>query len=104
MLNGSIWDVQIRCPLGSESVREAMKEVEAHRRFRHPNCIRCLDSAVVQEADGKVIYLFLPYYKRGNLQDAMNANAVRRLQCLLDAKADDVAADNRLAVLGERDA
>ena len=81
-----------------------MKEVEAHRRFRHPNCIRCLDSAVVQEADGKVIYLFLPYYKRGNLQDAMNANAVRRLQCLLDVQPNDVSADHRLTLLGERDA
>lgn len=67
---------KIRCPLGSESVREAMKEVEAYKRFRHPNCIRCLDSAVLQETDGKVIYLFLPYYKKGNLQDAIAANSV----------------------------
>lgn len=67
---------KIRCPLGSESVSEAMKEVEAYKRFRHPNCIRCLDSAVTQEADGKVIYLFLPFYKKGNLQDAIAAHAV----------------------------
>lgn len=32
-----------------------MKEVEAYRRFRHPNCIRCLDSCVLQDKDGKVI-------------------------------------------------
>jgi len=31
------------------------KQVEAYKRFRHPNCIRCLDSAVTQETDGKVI-------------------------------------------------
>ncbi|KAF9007561.1 other/NAK protein kinase [Cyathus striatus] len=69
---------KIRCPTGSEGVKEAMREVEAYRRFKHPNIIRILDSAVVQdpEGDGKIVYLFLPLYKRGNLQDAINANVV----------------------------
>lgn len=73
---------KIRCPTGSESVKEAMREVEAYRRFKHPNIIRILDSAVVQdpEGDGKIVYLFLPLYKRGNLQDAINANVVNRKQ------------------------
>jgi serine/threonine kinase 16 len=71
---------------GQEGVREAMREVEAYRRFRHPNIIQILDSAVVQEGEGKIIYLyvelrhnssrFLPYYARGNLQDIMASNAV----------------------------
>ena len=32
---------------------------------RHPNIIRILDSAVVQDPDGegKIVYLFLPLYK-----------------------------------------
>ncbi|KAA1065616.1 hypothetical protein PGT21_004949 [Puccinia graminis f. sp. tritici] len=65
---------KIRCPLGSDSVNEAIKEVEAYKRFRHPNIIRCLDSCVVQDkdGDGKVVYLFLPYYSKGNLQDLVN--------------------------------
>ncbi|KLO06099.1 Pkinase-domain-containing protein [Schizopora paradoxa] len=69
---------KIRCPTGSEDVKEAMREVEAYRRFRHPNIIRILDSAVVQDTDGegKIVYLFLPLYKRGNLQDAINAHMV----------------------------
>ncbi|KAG6374367.1 other/NAK protein kinase [Boletus reticuloceps] len=69
---------KIRCPTGSESVKEAMREVEAYRRFKHPNIIRILDSAVVQdpEGDGQIVYLFLPLYKRGNVQDAINANIV----------------------------
>jgi len=52
--------------------------VEAYRRFKHPNIIRIMDSAVVQdpEGDGQIVYLFLPLYKRGNLQDAINANVV----------------------------
>ncbi|KAH7930166.1 protein kinase [Leucogyrophana mollusca] len=69
---------KIRCPTGSDGVKEAMREVEAYRRFKHPNIIRILDSAVVQdpEGEGKIVYLFLPLYKRGNLQDAINANVV----------------------------
>ncbi|GAA5876507.1 hypothetical protein JCM1840_005562 [Sporobolomyces johnsonii] len=69
---------KIRCPLGSDSVKAALKEVEAYKRFRHPNIIRCLDSCVVQdrEADGKVIYLFLPYYKNGTVQHIISANFI----------------------------
>ncbi|CAL1716456.1 unnamed protein product [Somion occarium] len=69
---------KIRCPSGSEDVRQAMREVEAYRRFKHPNIIRILDSAVVQDpaGDGQIVYLFLPLYKRGNLQDAINANLI----------------------------
>ncbi|KAM6504184.1 other/NAK protein kinase [Amanita muscaria] len=71
---------KIRCPTGSEGVKQALREVEAYRRFKHPNIIRILDSAVVQDPDGegKIVYLFLPLYKRGNLQDAINANVVNR--------------------------
>ncbi|KAH0585240.1 hypothetical protein H2248_008484 [Termitomyces sp. 'cryptogamus'] len=71
---------KIRCPTGSEGVKEAMREVEAYRRFKHPNIIRILDSAVTQdpEGDGQIVYLFLPLYKRGNLQDVINANVVNR--------------------------
>ncbi|KAK1216236.1 Serine/threonine-protein kinase env7 [Marasmius sp. AFHP31] len=69
---------KIRCPTGSEGVKEAMREVEAYRRFKHPNIIKILDSAVVQDPDGegKIVYLFLPLYKGGNLQDSINSNVV----------------------------
>jgi len=41
--------------------------------------MRILDSAVVQDpsGDGKIVYLFLPYFRRGNLHDAVSAHAVR---------------------------
>lgn len=69
---------KIRCPTGQEGVKEVMREVEAYRRFKHPNIIRILDSAVVQdpEGEGQIVYLFLPLYKRGNLQDMINSNVV----------------------------
>ncbi|THH13961.1 hypothetical protein EW146_g6316 [Bondarzewia mesenterica] len=67
---------KIHCPTGSDGVKGAMREVEAYRRFKHPGIIRILDSAVVQdpEGEGKIVYLFLPIYKRGNLQDAITSN------------------------------
>ncbi|KAL4248006.1 protein kinase superfamily protein [Abortiporus biennis] len=73
---------KIRCPSGNDDVRQAMREVEAYRRFKHPNIIRILDSAVVQDpaGDGQVVYLFLPLYRRGNLQDAINANVINGSQ------------------------
>ncbi|KWU43879.1 Pkinase-domain-containing protein [Rhodotorula sp. JG-1b] len=70
---------KIRCPSGmGDSVKAALKEVEAYKRFRHPNIIRCLDSLVTQsrEDDGKIIYLFLPYYKNGTVQHVITANTV----------------------------
>ncbi|KIK66664.1 hypothetical protein GYMLUDRAFT_157468 [Collybiopsis luxurians FD-317 M1] len=72
---------KIRCPTGNDGVKEAMREVEAYRRFKHPNIIRILDSAVVQDPDGedgggKIVYLFLPLYQRGNIQDRINSNVV----------------------------
>jgi serine/threonine kinase 16 len=41
------------------ALKDAFKEVEASRRFRHGNIIRVLDSAVVQDEDGggKILYL-----------------------------------------------
>lgn len=70
----------------AEGVKNAMREVDAYRRFKHPNIIRVFDSAVVQDdtGEGKIVYLwvgqrassaqrrFLPYFSRGNLQDAIN--------------------------------
>ncbi|GAA5906129.1 putative serine/threonine protein kinase ENV7 [Sporobolomyces salmoneus] len=69
---------KIRCPLGSDSVKTALKEVEAYKRFRHENIIRCLDSCVVQdrEGDGKIIYLFLPYYKNATVQHVITSHLV----------------------------
>ena len=72
---------KIRCPFGQESVTQALKEVEAYSLFeRHPNIIRAIDHSVESErgvdAGQKTVYILLPYYRRGNLQDAINANLV----------------------------
>lgn len=72
---------KIRCPFGAESVQQAMREVEAYRLFRHvPNIISAFDHAVATERGAdeatKTVYVLLPYYRRGNLQDMVNANLV----------------------------
>ena len=60
----------------------ALKEVEAYTLFTpHPNIISSVDYSVASANDrsdpgSKTVYILLPYYRRGNLQDAINANLV----------------------------
>ena len=47
----------------------------------HPNIITSVDYSVASANDrsdpgSKTVYILLPYYRRGNLQDAINANLV----------------------------
>ncbi|KAH7123766.1 serine/threonine protein kinase-like protein [Dendryphion nanum] len=71
---------KIRCPFGQESVSLALKEVEAYSLFSpHPNIIHSIDYSVASDksdASAKTVYILLPYYRRGNLQDMINANLV----------------------------
>lgn len=81
---------KIRCPFGEESVSQALKEVEAYTLFSpNPNIITSVDYAVQNDSGSKIsgigdtgaagaktVYILLPYYRRGNLQDAINANLV----------------------------
>ncbi|KAE8146838.1 serine/threonine protein kinase [Aspergillus avenaceus] len=79
---------KIRCPFGQESVSQALKEVEAYNLFvSQSNIIHSIDHSVSTEsgskfrsdggeAGSKTVYILLPYYQRGNLQDAINANLV----------------------------
>lgn len=74
---------KIRCPFGEESVAQALKEVEAYSLFQgHPNIIHSVGHEVQNDRGGgegnKTVYILLPYYRRGNLQDAINANLVNR--------------------------
>ncbi|PSR82160.1 kinase-like domain-containing protein [Coniella lustricola] len=72
---------KIRCPFGAESVAQAMKEVEAYKIFANtPGIIHSVDYAIAEERGGgemsKTVYVLLPYYRRGNIQDLINANLV----------------------------
>ena len=56
--------------------------MEAYTLFSpHPNIIHSVDHSVISANDksdpgAKTVYILLPYYRRGNLQDAINANLV----------------------------
>lgn len=58
-----------------------MKEVDAYKLFGNtPGIIHSVDYAIASERGGgeasKTVYVLLPYYRRGNLQDLINANLV----------------------------
>lgn len=72
---------KIRCLHGPESVSFAMKEIEASKMFNNPSIIRVIDHAIVQELDGtQTVYLLLPYYSKGNLQELINQLTVRKTE------------------------
>lgn len=59
---------------------QALKEVEAYKLFApHPNIIPSIDHSVESDKhdeSAKTVYILLPYYRRGNLQDLINADLV----------------------------
>lgn len=69
---------KIRCMFGGESVANAMREVDACRVLKNTDhIVPCIDSSVVQEEDGsKTVYIVMPYYSKGTLQDKINENVV----------------------------
>ena len=104
---------KIRCPFGRESVAQALKEVEAYSLFApHPYIIHAIDHSVVSSNDrsdpgAKTVYILLPYFRRGNLQDAINANLVnhskfpeRRLMILFLGVAQAMKAMHQYRVKG----
>lgn len=79
--NDALYALQkIRCPFGEESVSLAMNEAQAYGLFSsHPNIIKCFEYSVISDRSdpgAKTVYIVLPYYRRGNLQDVINANLV----------------------------
>ena len=61
-----------------------MKEVEAYRLFAgSPGVIHSVDYSISSDRgdpSSKTVYVLLPYYRRGNLQDLINANLVNHTQ------------------------
>lgn len=64
---------QIRA-FSDESIELANREVAAYQLFKDASIISVIDFATVQDQSGKTVYILLPYYKQGNLQDLINKN------------------------------
>lgn len=72
---------KIRCPFGNENVKMAMREVDNYNEFRSPYIIRAIDSSIVQEPDGsKTVYILLPYFDSGSLQDVITKNVIENVK------------------------
>lgn len=76
--NGSFYALKrMRCPFGNESVRAAQTEAQNYREFESPYIIKSIDSSVEQESDGsKTVYVLLPYFDSGSLQDLITRNVI----------------------------
>ncbi|GMM34465.1 putative serine/threonine protein kinase [Saccharomycopsis crataegensis] len=69
---------KIRCAYGAESIKNAMNEVAAYKEFNSPYIIKSVDTSIVEEKDGsKSIYILLPYYEHGTLQDLLTDNIIK---------------------------
>ncbi|KAG2198846.1 hypothetical protein INT46_007348 [Mucor plumbeus] len=70
---------KIRCPVGDRALSDAMHEIDMYQLFQNEYIIQVLDTSVLTDPDGTTtVYIFLPYYKRGNLQDNINANNINK--------------------------
>ena len=75
--NGDYFAVKkITCPFGDlDSVSDALQEINRYKTFHTPYVIPYLDSQIVQQENGaKVVYILLPYYMNGSLQESINRN------------------------------
>lgn len=78
--NGNLFAMKkIRCSFGEESYKLARREIAAYEMFDHANIIKCIDFTTLQERGSKIVYILLPFYKRGNLQDMIAENLVSRV-------------------------
>lgn len=76
--SGSLFALKkINCPFVRETFQMSMKEVDACKEFKSPYIIHSIDSSVVQEENGsKTVYILLPYFQNGSLQDIIDHNNV----------------------------
>ncbi|KAI9254924.1 kinase-like domain-containing protein [Helicostylum pulchrum] len=63
----------IRCQMGKEVAANAVREAIITDRFQHPNIIKIVDMCMIKEEDSsKTVYIIMPFYKRGNIQDLID--------------------------------
>lgn len=61
----------------SDAMAAALKEIENYKEFNSPYIVKLLDSSIVQEPSARVVYLLLPYFSEGTLQDVITRNVIR---------------------------
>lgn len=48
------------------------KEIDAFRRFNHPNILKLIDFAEQSESGTRIVYMLLPFMRKGSLRDSLN--------------------------------
>lgn len=60
--------------ISSVSTQRALNEVSYYKQFKSPYIINAIDSSSIQEIDGsRSIYILLPYFSNGSLQNLINS-------------------------------
>lgn len=60
--------------ISTSSTQRALNEISYYGQFKSPYIINVLDSSSIQELDGsRSIYILLPYFSNGSLQDLINS-------------------------------
>jgi len=68
---------KVNCSYSNGNFQQTMKELEFYQEFKSPYIIQLIDSSVIQESDGsKTVYMLLPYFKNGSLQDIIDQSSV----------------------------
>ncbi|CAN6617117.1 serine/threonine-protein kinase Env7p [Trichomonascus vanleenenianus] len=68
---------KVRCPFGPESLQTAMREIENYKVFKKSRAVIDLfEHSIVQEKDGKTVYMVFPFFRKGNLQDLISDNLI----------------------------
>lgn len=68
---------KVNCSYNNGNFQQTMKELEFYREFKSPYIIHLVGSSIVQEPDGsKTVYILLPYFKNGTLQDIIDKDSV----------------------------
>ncbi|KAJ2823586.1 Serine/threonine-protein kinase env7 [Coemansia erecta] len=63
------------CHSGTDALELAQREIDAGRRFVHPNIAPLIDSSVSEHAQGSAVHMVFPLYARGTLFDLTQHNA-----------------------------
>ncbi|KAI8342880.1 serine/threonine protein kinase [Choanephora cucurbitarum] len=67
----------IRCRLDKEAAKAAIREALITDRFQQKGIIQIIDVCMVKEQDSnRTLYMLMPFYKRGNLQDMIERNFI----------------------------
>lgn len=71
---GNLYALKKISALNEEMFELAKREIEAYKLFHDPSIMQLVDSAINYEGSSRIVYILLPYYKHGNLQDLINRN------------------------------